>query len=148
MGGAYNIYVLQIAHILHLAFDKFENNTGETGISSLGLLSYLIDTTHLWRFCSALVIPALISSPTRLCHSNLAVGPLHIAFWNVCSTHAACKFLNACTASMRKSASGLPSAVSFAMASSTFSYRCRCSDGRFRNTLSSILRASGWRFAF
>jgi len=109
---------------------------------------FLIATTHLWRFCSDLVIPALTSSLTKLCHSNLAVGPLHIACWNVCSTHDACRFLNACTASNRKSRSGLPSAVSFAMASSTCSYRCRCSDGRFRNTLSSILRAFGLRFAF
>jgi hypothetical protein len=104
-------------------------------------------STHFWRFCSNLDMPARVSSETRLCHSNLPVGPLHIACWNVCKTHAACKFLNDCTASMRKSASGLPSAVSFAIASSTCSYRCKCSDGRFRKTLSSILRASGWRLA-
>ena len=39
-GGAYDIYVLQIAHILHLALDELKNDAAELDIRSLVPSSY------------------------------------------------------------------------------------------------------------
>jgi hypothetical protein len=65
--------------------------------------------------------------------------------WNVPSCALVCRFRSACIASVRKSRSGFPSAVSRSTAPSSTGYFCRCSAGRFRKCFRSYRRAAGSR---